>query len=307
MDTILITGGTGLVGKALCKILIAKGFRVIVLSRSATDQQQTNTTTNLSFAHWDIKKQQIDITAIQSADYIIHLAGAGVMDKKWTNEYKKEIISSRADSGRLIVDCLKNNSNRVKAIISASAIGWYTATENIHTEDEAADDNFLGQTTKLWEESMKPVLQMEKRLVKLRIGIVLSKEGGALKEFMNPLKFGIAAILGNGRQMISWIHIDDLCRIFLFAIENAAVKGVYNAVAPIPADNKTLTLSLAKKMRPHFYFSVKVPEFVLKIMLGGRSIEILKSNTVSCKKIQDSGFQFQFENIDKALENIVHF
>jgi uncharacterized protein (TIGR01777 family) len=304
MDTILITGGTGLVGTALCETLLAKGYRVIILSRSAANQQQANA--SMSYAHWDIKKQQIDIEAIQAADYIIHLAGAGVMDKKWTNEYKKEIISSRADSGRLIVESLKNNTNKVKAIISASAIGWYTASENIHTEEEGADENFLGQTTRLWEESMKPVLQMDKRLVKLRIGIVLSKEGGALKEFMSPLKFGIAAILGNGKQMISWIHIDDLCRLFLFSIENAAVKGVYNAVAPIPVNNKTLTLALAKKMRPRFYLPVHVPEFVLKIMLGGRSIEILKSNTVSCKKIQDSGFQFQFENIDAALENIVH-
>jgi len=304
MDTILITGGTGLVGRALCKTLLAKGYRVIVLSRAAASQQQTNS--NLGYAHWDIKKQQIDIEAIQAADYIIHLAGAGVMDKKWTNEYKKEIISSRADSGRLIVESLKNNTNKVKGIISASAIGWYTASENVHTEEEAADDNFLGQTTKLWEESMKPVLQMDKRLVKLRIGIVLSKEGGALKEFMSPLKFGIAAILGNGKQMISWIHIDDLCSLFLFAIENPAVKGVYNAVAPNPVNNKTLTRSLAKKLNPNFYLPVHVPEFVLKIMLGGRSIEILKSNTVSCKKIQESGFQFQFENIDSALENIVH-
>ena len=303
MDTILITGGTGLVGTALCSTLLAKGYRVIILSRGGANRQQANI--NLSYAHWDIKKQQIDIEAIQAADYIIHLAGAGVMDKKWTNDYKKEIISSRADSGRLIVESLKNNINKVKAIISASAIGWYAATGNIHTEEEPADDNFLGQTTKLWEDSMKPVLQMDKRLVKLRIGIVLSKEGGALKEFMSPLKFGVAAILGNGKQMISWIHIDDLCRLFLYAIENTAVKGVYNAVAPNPVNNKTLTLSLAKKMRPGFFLPVHVPEFVLKIMLGGRSIEILKSNTVSSKKIQDSGFQFQFENIDAALENIV--
>jgi uncharacterized protein (TIGR01777 family) len=147
---------------------------------------------------------------------------------------------------------------------------------------------------------------MDKRLVKLRIGIVLSKDGGALKEFMQPLKSGIAAILGNGKQMISWIHIEDLCSMFVFAIENSNLKGVYNAVSPNPVNNKTLTIALAKKMRPRFYLPVSVPEFVLKIMLGGRSIEILKSNTVSSKKIQDSGFQFQFENIDAALENIVH-
>jgi uncharacterized protein (TIGR01777 family) len=306
METILITGGTGLIGRTLTKTLTAKGYKVIILSRSIPELQQSGISGNLTYARWDIKNQQIDIEAIQAADYIVHLAGAGVMDKKWTNEYKKEIISSRADSARLIVDSLKKHSNKVKAIISASAIGWYSATNTVHTEEETADDHFLGQTTKLWEESMKPVLQMDKRLVKLRIGIVLSKDGGALKEFMQPLKFGIAAILGNGKQMISWIHIEDLCSMFVFAIENAGIKGVYNAVAPHPVNNKTLTISLAKKMRPRFYLRVHVPEFVLKIMLGGRSIEILKSNTVSCKKIQDSGFPFQFDNIDAALENIVH-
>jgi hypothetical protein len=305
METVLITGGTGLIGRALSKTLTGKGYRVIILSRSIPEPALSAAGGNLSYARWDIKNQQIDIEAIQAADYIIHLAGAGVMDKKWTNEYKKEIISSRADSARLIVDSLKKHTNKVKAIVSASAIGWYTASENIHTEEEAADDSFLGQTTKLWEDSMKPVLQMDKRLVKLRIGIVLSKDGGALKEFMQPLKFGIAAILGNGKQMISWIHIEDLCRMFVFAIENTGINGVYNAVAPNPVNNKMLTLSLANKMRPRFYLPVHVPEFVLKIMLGGRSIEILKSNTVSSKKIQDSGFTFHFDNIDAALENIV--
>ena len=305
METVLITGGTGLIGSTLSKTLTAKGYRVIILSRSIPDTAASAAAANLSYARWDIKNQQIDIEAIQAADYIIHLAGAGVMDKKWTNEYKKEIISSRADSARLIVDSLIKHPNKVKAIISASAIGWYSATNAIHTEEETADDSFLGQTTKLWEDSMKTILQMDKRLVKLRIGIVLSKDGGALKEFMQPLKFGIAAILGNGKQMISWIHIDDLCRMFVFAIEHTGIQGVYNAVAPNPVNNKTLTISLAKKMRPRFYLRVPVPEFVLKIMLGGRSIEILKSNTVSSKKIQDSGFTFQFDNIESALENIV--
>lgn len=306
METVLITGGTGLVGKALSSVLLSKGYKIIILSRNAAGNTSDTNADGVSFAHWDIKKQQIDVAALQSADYIIHLAGAGVMDKKWTNEYKKEIISSRADSAKLIVDGLKNNTNKVKAIISASAIGWYTASDTIHTEDEPADESFLGQTCKLWEDSMKPVLQMDKRLAKLRIGIVLSKDGGALKEFMNPLKFGVAAILGNGKQMISWIHINDLCNLFVYAIENSQLKGAYNAVAPHPVNNKTLTVSLAKKMKGNFYIPMHVPEFILKLMLGDRSIEILKSATVSCKKIQETGFTYQFENIDTALENIVH-
>ncbi|MEI8059652.1 MAG: TIGR01777 family oxidoreductase, partial [Ferruginibacter sp.] len=274
METILITGGTGLIGKALTKVLITKGYSVIILSRSALNLNNTKEENNIRYAHWDIKKKQIDIKALQVADYIIHLAGAGVMDKKWTAEYKKEISSSRADSASLIVESLKENTNKVKAVISASAIGWYPATDNIHFEEETADESFLGQTTQLWEESINPVTQIDKRLVTLRIGIVLSKEGGALKEFMNPLKFGIAAILGNGKQMISWIHINDLCRIFLFAIENKNLNGVYNAIAPNPVDNKTLTNTLAKKLNGRYYFPIHIPEFILKILLGGRSIEI---------------------------------
>ena len=304
MQTVLITGGTGLVGNALSNYLLTKGYRIIVLSRQLPMEKDQKEGSNLSFAKWDVKNQEIDIASLQKADYIIHLAGAGVMEKKWTEDYKKEIISSRADSARLIVDSLRNNTNKVKAVISASAIGWYKPGENMHTEDEVSDDSFLGQTCKLWEESMEPVVELNKRLVKLRIGIVLSKDGGALKEFMNPLRFGIAAILGNGKQMISWIHITDLCNLFLFAIENEQLNGVYNAVAPNPVNNKTLTITLAQKMKGKFYLPVHVPTFILKLMLGDRSIEILKNSAVSCKKIQGAGFNFQFKTIETALEDV---
>lgn len=304
METVLISGGTGMVGKALTKLLTAKSYRVIILSRQLpTDKPADND--KISFAKWDIKKQQMDITALQQADYIVHLTGAGVMDKKWTADYQKEIMSSRVDSSKLIVNSLKNNDNKVKAVISASAIGWYKPSEKLHTEEEPADDSFLGETCRLWEQNMEPVTLLNKRLVKLRIGIVLSKDGGALKEFISPIKMGVAAILGNGQQIISWIHIDDLCRLFLFAIENKQATGVYNAVAPEPVSNKTLTLTLAKKMKRLFYIPVYIPNFILKIMLGDRSIEILKSAAVSCTKIENAGFTFHFKTIDAALENIV--
>ena len=305
MQTVLITGGTGLLGKALTRHLVNNGYRVIIISRQIASDKPQFKNNSTSFAKWDIKKQEIDIAALQQADYIIHLAGAGVMDKKWTTEYKKEIISSRADSAKLIVTSLQSNVNKVQKIISASAIGWYKPGENLHTEDEAADDSFLGETCKLWEESIQPVASLNKGLVKFRIGIVLSKDGGALKEFIAPLKSGVAAILGNGKQMISWIHIDDLCRLFLFAIENETLNGVYNAVAPAPVNNKTLTLTLAKKMKRSFFIPVHVPVFILKLMLGARSIEILKSSRVSCNKILAAGFTFQFNNIEDALENLV--
>jgi uncharacterized protein len=300
MPTVLITGGTGLVGKALCTQLVQKGYNVIVLTRHL----QANTQASIKFAKWNVKNKEIDIEALQQADYIIHLAGAGVMDKKWTEAYKTEIVNSRVESAALIVEKLQQHSNKVKAVISASAIGWYNPNEILHTEDEPADNSFLGNTCRLWEESIQPVTALGKRLVKLRIGIVLSKNGGALKEFMQPLKFGVAAILGSGKQIISWVHINDLCRMFLHAIETENMSGAYNAVAPEPVTNKTLTLTLAKKMKGKFYLPLHVPTFILKLMLGQRSIEILKSAAVSSKKIEATNFSFQFKNIDTALENI---
>lgn len=306
MQTILITGGTGLVGKALTKALLQKGYRVIVLTR---DTRNKKTSDQLRYALWDVKGQTMDIAALMEADHIVHLAGAGVVDKKWTAAYKKEIVESRTESSRLLVESLANNpGNPVKTVVSASAIGYYGADAvavNPFTETDAPDPGFLGKTCALWEESIDPVTRLGIRLVKLRTGIVLSNDGGALAEFKKPVRFGVAGILGNGRQVVSWIHIEDLCRMFIRAIEDEHTTGIYNAVAPLPVNNKTLTLALAKAMKGKFYIPVHVPEFVLKWMLGNRSIEVLKSATVSCKKIMDTGFRFHFENIETALANLV--
>lgn len=307
MQTILITGGTGLVGKALSSFLVEKGYKVIILTRNPTNNNN-NRNNNISFARWDIKQQFIDIDAINSADYIIHLAGAGVMEKTWTDDYKKEIVNSRIDSSKLICEKLKQIPHKVKAVISASAIGYYGEDKGLQTaftEEAPADNGFLGHTCKLWEQSIEPVKDLNIRLVRLRIGIVLSKKGGALKEFINPLKLGIAAILGNGKQKISWIHIEDLCRMFLFAIEQNQLQEIYNAVAPEPVTNKTLTITLAKKMKRFFFIPVYVPVFILKLLLGERSIEILKSATVSSKKIADAGFNFLYPDINSAIEEIL--
>ena len=196
----------------------------------------------------------------------------------------------------------------MKAIISASAIGWYgpDVKENYQfVENDPADSHFLGETCRLWEESIEPATKLGIRVCKIRTGIVLSTKGGALVEFMKPIRLGVAGILGNGKQIVSWIHIEDLCRIFIHAIENENLNGNYNAVAPEPVSNKKLTITLAKIMKGIFFIPSYVPKFVLKIMMGERSIEVLKSTNVSCEKIRNTGFTFLYPSIEVALRQLL--
>jgi uncharacterized protein len=305
MQNILITGGTGLVGKQLTELLASSGYSVTILTRS--QPKSPSPLPNVSFKIWDVAKQTIDVSAVQSADYIVHLAGAGVVDKKWTEEYKKEIRDSRTQSSKLLVDTLQKHSHAVKAILSSSAIGWYGEDQQegfAFTETDPADEGFLGQTCKLWEQSIEEAQGLGIRVCKLRTGIVLSNDGGALAEFKKPIQLGVAGILGDGKQIVSWIHVKDLCRMFLFAIQNSQVNGSYNAVAPSPVSNKELTLKLAKLVKGTFYVPMHVPVFVLKMMLGSRSIEVLKSTTVSATKIKEEGFTFLFPSIDAALNEL---
>ncbi len=307
MPAVLITGGTGLIGRNLTRHFIAKGYEVMIVSRKAP---RSSNHSLITFYNWDIDKEKIDSEAIARANYIINLAGAGVMDKKWTKKYKKQIVESRTKSSELLIKALREIPNHVKAIISASAIGWYGKDPNkevakhLFVETDPADKNFLGETCRLWEESIEGVNQLNKRLIILRTGIVLSNEGGAFAEFIKPLRFGIAGILGSGKQMISWIHMDDLCRMYIYAIENEKLSGIYNAVAPLPVDNKTLILKLAEIMKGKFYLPAHVPNFLLKLILGERSIEILKSTTVSCEKIKAAGFTFLYPSIEAAIKEL---
>jgi len=307
MPTVLLTGGTGMIGTHLQKFLLENGYTIIVLIRNEKQRKPSNR--NISYAKWNVEKDEIDRDAMTGADYIIHLAGANVAEKRWTDKRKKEIVESRTKTGALLVKSLKKIPNKVKAVISASAIGWYGIDTNESRqhgfkEDAPAANNFLGNTCKLWEENIKPVEQLNKRLAIFRFGIVLSVKGGALDEFKKPLNFGIAGILGDGKQIISWIHIDDLCRLLLFAIEHENISGIYNAVAPQPVTNKELTLSLAKIIRGKFFIPVHVPAFALKLALGELSVEVLKSATVSPEKITKAGFGFLYPTIESALESL---
>jgi len=305
MQTVLITGGTGMVGTSLTQLLLSKGYQVIVLTR----QPRISNVPNLSYAVWDIDKGYIDPSAIQNADTIVHLAGAGVADKRWSKKRKQEIVDSRVMSGALLVKYLTAHTHQVKTVVTASAIGWYgpdteQSLQYGFTETDPVDAAFLGDTCKQWEDSVKPIETLGIRLVTLRIGIVLNKQGGALAEFIKPAKFGLATIFGTGNQMVSWIHQNDLCKMILFGIQTASLKGVYNAVSPDPTSNKDLIIAITKKLRG-FYLPIPVPAFVLNIMLGEMSIEILKSAKVSSYKIQEADFKFDYPTLNSALHELL--
>ncbi len=283
-----------------------KGYECVVLTRSVPKDPKPG----IKYAEWDVAKKTIDKEAIATADYIIHLAGANVAEKRWTPKRKKEIVDSRTESTDLLIESLRSTPNQLKAFISASAIGYYGAdTERSKRsgfkEDDPPANDFLGSTCRQWEESVWKAAEILKvRTVIFRQGIVLTKEEGALEKFKQPLKFGLATILGNGRQTISWIHVHDLCRMYLEALKEP-LSGRFNAVAPQTISNKEFVLSLAKHIRKTAFIPVHVPSFVLKTVLGEMSIEVLKSATVNCDKIKSTGFRFLYPSVEPAFTNLL--
>ncbi len=307
MAVILISGGTGLVGTNLTRHLIERNFQVIILTRN---KNSVSSNPNISYSYWNVESQILDSAAIKKADHIVHLAGAGVMDNNWSAEYKKKIVESRTKSAELIIKKLKENDHHVKTFVSASAIGIYgpdfnpLARREGFTESDQPSHDFLGETCVLWEAASEPVKDLGIRRVVLRQGIILANEGGAFKEFKAPLKFGVATIFGSGKQILSWIHIDDVCRMFCESIENDYVHGVYNAVAPEPLAQKKFMTILGEKLKGKFYIPMHIPVFMLKLILGKRSVEILKSATVSNKKIKATGFTFLYPSTEAALTEL---
>lgn len=302
MDTVLVTGGTGLVGRALTAFLIERGFRVIVLSRKKMSSDHPQ----LQYARWDINRKTLDTTALEQADHIIHLAGANVGQGRWTSARKQEILQSRVQSSQLLYDQLRLHPNKVKKVISASATGYYGAyTGALFTENDPPAGDFLGTTCQAWENSVRQMEDQGKKVIILRTGLVLSLNGGALKEFYKPVKLGFAAVMGNGEQWVSWVHLQDLVRLYFNAVVNDQLHGIYNAVAPHPATNQELVTSLARAAKGNSFVTMHIPAFALKLALGEMSVEVLKSVKASGGKILQTGFQFSYPTVGEAVEQLV--
>lgn len=293
---ILITGGTGLIGSRLSEMLIDLGYEVAHLSRKANAKAHYKT------FKWDLENNFIDDNVLQYADYIINLAGASVAESKWTPQRKKEILDSRIKGTRLLRKCLEQTNHHVKAFISASAVGIYGDThDQLVTEESNYGSDFLAEVTKQWEATAWEIHELNIRTCIFRIGIVLSTKGGALPQMARPVKLMAGAPLGSGKQYFSWIHIDDLCRLFIQAIEDPKYLGVFNAVAPNPVTNKEFTQTLAEVMhRP--LTGLKVPAFGLKMVLGEMSEVLLEGQRVSCDKLLKQGFTFEYNYLQEALQ-----
>jgi len=297
-EVVLITGASGSVAKVLAKKL-ENEYTVRFLTRTKKHENDFE---------WNIRKGTIDEKAFENISHIIHLAGANISEKRWTDERKKEIISSRVESAQLILKTLQLKNIQLKSFISASAVGIYGAitSEKIFKEEDEKGKDFLSEVVVLWEKAADEFSEknMAERVVKIRTSIILSEKEGALKKMAVPVKFGIGSPIGTGRQYIPWIHIDDLCSVYEFALKDENMSGAYNASAPQHTDNENLTKEIAEVLNKPM-FMPNIPGFVMKLMFGELSVALLEGSRTSSEKLQNIGFQFKFPDLKNALEDLL--
>lgn len=292
MAKVLVSGGTGLIGSHLVNLLRKRGDEVWILSRSCKEEH---------CIQWDVKNKQLQLGDHQF-DYVVHLAGAGIADKRWDELRKKEIIDSRVDSTVLLKQTFEDmpEKERPKAIVAASAIGIYgtETTDKIYTEDDGPEKGFLAHVVDLWELATNRFRKLNIPTTQLRIGVVLAKEGGALKEMTGP---PVLAALGHGKQNIPWIHIEDLCRMIMWSLDHQK-DTVYNAVGPEYVNNKAF-MKIISKYSPKPLMPINAPAFVIKLMLGEMASLVLEGSKISSEKIREEGFEFGFKTADAALKD----
>ncbi len=298
---VLITGATGLIGTEIAKLCVENGFTVNYLTTNRAKIEENDTYRGF---YWNPESQDIDSRCFKDVETIIHLAGATI-SKRWTPEYKHKILSSRQQSTALLINALKGESHSIKQVVSASAIGIYPdSLSNYYDEGfKATGNSFLSDVVRTWEESVDGFSKVDIAVCKIRIGLVLSKHGGALQEMIKPIVYGLGAPFGSGRQWQSWIHIHDLASLFLYVIKYR-LTGVYNGVAPNPVTNKELVKAIAKVLRKPILLP-GIPRFIMKFILGEMHILLYESQRVSSRKIENKGFYFNYNNLRVALGNLL--
>ena len=299
MSNIVITGGTGLIGKHLGKKLKEKGYAVSVLSRNSIHNA------DIPVYSWNPDVGEIEQEALKGADCIIHLAGAGMGDKRWTRSRKKVIIDSRVKTGQFLFENIQKDKIKLKTFITSSAVGYYGAitSDRIFTETDPSALDFLGETCRQWEDTAERFEESGIRTVKIRTGVVLTRQGGVLAKMKIPVMMGFGSATGSGRQFLPWIHLDDVCSIFIRAVEDAKMSGAYNAVAPEHITNRDFMMTLARVLGKSFWFP-HIPAIVMKLLFGEMSEMLLEGSRVSSEKISAAGYRFQFSELSKALTDL---
>ncbi len=297
METVLITGGSGLIGTRLSELLSEKGYSVRHLGRKPDGTEAYPT------YQWSVRRHLIEPAALDGVDHIIHLAGAGIADKRWTPKRRREIINSRVESLKLLDHEISRLSIPLKTLVSASGINYYGIEhpDQIHIENDPPGHDFLSSVCIKWEEESQR-FPVETRVVMLRTAMVLSKHGGALEKMTAPMKMFVGAPFGSGKQWMPWIHIDDLCRMYIHVLEHQ-ISGPFNAVAPEYVTNNEFTRKLAAALKVPLWLP-NIPGWVMSLLLGKMSMILLKGDRASSQKIMDTGFRFQFSELDKALLNL---
>lgn len=297
---ILITGGSGLVGSSLTRLLLEMKHDVAILTRNPSSDL------DVKQYFWDPSKLLIDEDALIDVDCIVHLAGTNISDRRWTNKQKQKIYSSRVESAEFLFQKIKELHIPLKSFVSSSAVGCYgtITTDQIYTEQDHLSDDYLGQLCAQWEAKADQFVNLGCKVSKVRTGIVLSSEGGALPKMMFPIVWGVGAALGSGKQFIPWIHIDDLCVIYAALINEDIPHGVYNGVAPETLTNNDFTRIIAETLNKSLWLP-NVPSWVLKTVFGKMATILLNGSRVSSTKLIQSGFQFKFLSIRSAIHNLI--